>query len=127
MTHTVLDVNGNKTLGVGDDGMIQLVNVAATITLPHEDTHKFVQGDDFTIISNTDDTVTVMGEEGVTIIPLPNASITQKGCSVNIKYQGGNTYLLWGLLCLILMFGAMYLADSPITQTEGDIIFTGGE
>lgn len=127
MTHSIIDVNGNKTLGAGDDGMIQLVNVAATITLPHENTHKFVQGDDFTVISNADGTVTVTGEEGVTVIPLPNASITNKGSSVTIKYQGNNTYLLWGLLCLILMFGAKHLADSPITQTEGDIMFIRGE
>ena len=48
-----IEVNVDKTLGIGDDGMIQLVNAAATITLPHEDDYKFIKEDEFTIISNT--------------------------------------------------------------------------
>ena len=91
-----IDVDGNKTLGIGDDGMIQLVNAAATITLPHEDTYKFVKNDEFTIISNTDSVVNVKGGTGVTVIPLSNAAIVSKGASVKIKYEGNNTYLMWG-------------------------------
>ena len=95
MTNTVM-VDGNKTLGEGDDGTIQCVEVAATITLPHEDTWKFKKEDEFTIISNTDSTVNVVGATGVRVIPLSNASITAKGSAVKVKYESNNTYLMWG-------------------------------
>ena len=98
MTHPI-DVYGNKTLGAGDDGMIQLVHAAAIIGLPHEDDHDFVDGvDKFTIISNTDDNVSIVGEAGVTVMPLSSALLTAKGVSVQIEYQGNNVYLMWGSL-----------------------------
>ena len=91
-------VYGNKTLGEGDDGSIQCVEAAAIIKLPLESTWQFVKEDDFTIVSNTDDVISIIGEEGVTVVPLSNATITSKGSAVNIKYEGNNTYLMWGSL-----------------------------
>ena len=93
MTNTVM-VFKDKTLGEGDDGTVQCVEAAATITLPHEDTWKFRKNDEFEIVSNTDATVKVVGADKVKVIPLSNAAITAKGSSVKIKYEGENVYLM---------------------------------
>jgi len=97
MKNTVM-VNGDKTLGEGDDGTIQCVGASAIITLPHEDTWKFKINDEIQIISNTAANVSVVGETGVMVIPLPSALITSKGSGVTVKYEGNNTYLMWGSL-----------------------------
>ena len=101
-------VEGDKTLGEGDDGSVQCVEAAVTIVLPHEKTWRFAKGDEFTIVSNANGVVKVEGEknievetgvfEDVKVIPLPNASITSKGSAVKVKYEGNNTYLMWGSL-----------------------------
>ena len=103
MTNTV-PVFGDKTLGEGDDGTVQLVNVAADITLPHEDTWKFKPEDEFEIVSNTDSAINIVGEEGVTLTT--SSSITTKGQSKKIKYQGVNTYLIWSIIIVMLVIYA---------------------
>lgn len=118
MTHTI-DVDGDKTLSAGDDGMIQLVNAEATIKLPHEDNHNFVKGDEFTIVANSTSTIKVTGEEGVTLEPLSKNTVIGKGGGVNIKYQGDNTYLMWGIVSLIIVFATMLFAyNNTIIEDE---------
>lgn len=97
MTHSIT-ISGNTTLGVEHSGMRIVVDAAAVITLPHEDTYKFIEGDEFEVISNTTSNVSVVGATGVTVIPLSSALITTKGASVKIEYQGDNVYLMWGAL-----------------------------
>lgn len=112
-----IEVSGNKTLGAGDDGMIQLVNNAATITLPHEDTHKFVKNDEMTIISNTDSAINIIGEEGVTLTT--SASIITKGQSKKVKYLGNNVYLIWSIIIVMIM---TYVSNYTTKHIENDII-----
>ncbi len=118
MTNTVI-VDGNKTLGEGDDGTVQCVEAAATITLPHEDNWKFKKEDEFEIVSNTDSTVNIAGQDGVTLTTSP--SITSKAGSMKVKYQGENTYLIWGVVCLIitLSFGIFTYNDAMKTLKDG--------
>ena len=103
MTNTV-PVFGDKTLGEGDDGTVQRVDSAADITLPHEDTWTFKAGDEFEIVSNTDSAINIVGEEGVTLTT--SSSITTKGQSKKIKYQGVNTYLIWSIIIVMLVIYA---------------------
>ena len=100
MTNTV-QVSGDKTLGEGDDGTVQLINVAADITLPHEDTWIFKVGDEFEIVSNTDSAINIIGEDGVTLTT--SSTITTKGQSKKVKYQGNNTYLIWSIIIVMLV------------------------
>ena len=88
----VIIVSENKTLGRGDDGNIQCVEALVTITLPHENTWKFVSGDNFIITSGTDSTVTIDGESGVTLFPISNITITNKADTIHIIYDGNNKY-----------------------------------
>jgi len=117
MTNTVL-VKGDKTFGEGDDGTVQCVEVKAAIKLPHEDTWKFMKEDEFEIVSNTDSTVTVVGEKGVTLTS--NLSMSAKGNSIKIKYQGDNTYLIWGTICLIIFIGLGVFTYSDTMQIIED-------
>ncbi len=103
MINTV-PVSGNKTLGEGDDGTVQRVDSAADITLPHEDTWTFKAGDEFEIVSNTDSAINIMGEEGVTLTT--SSTITTKGQSKKVKYQGNNTYLIWSIIIVMLVIYA---------------------
>lgn len=117
MTDTII-VNGNKTLGAGDDGNLQCVEAAAIITFPHEDTYKFVKEDEFEITSNTTSTVSLAGESGVTLSSSPTIT---KGAGVKVKYQGNNTYLIWGAICLLIMVAALtYNNIKP--AAEGNVI-----
>ena len=95
MTHSIT-ISEDTTLGEEHSGMRMIIDAPSTITLPHEDTHKYIKGDEFEIISSITGNVRVEGEEGVTVIPMPTALITKKGASVKIEYQGNNTYLMWG-------------------------------
>ena len=98
MTNTVI-VDGNKTLGEGDDGTVQCVEAAAIVTFPHEDTWKFVKEDEVEITSNTTSAVSLAGETGVTLTASPTIT---KGTGVKAKYQVINTYLIWGVICLVI-------------------------
>ena len=97
-------VDGNKTLGAGDDGTVQCIEVAATITLPGETSWKFKKEDEFTVVSNADGDVVIIGQDDVTLVP-EGITLSAKGNSANIKYQGNNTYLVWGSLCVALIAG----------------------
>lgn len=92
MTNTVM-VDGDKTLGEGDDGTVQCVEVEAIITFPHEDTWKFKKDDEFEITSNTTLDVSLAAEMGVTLTASPAIA---KGGGIKAKYQGSNIYLIWG-------------------------------
>lgn len=97
MTHpSPITISEDTTLGEEHSGMRILVDAIVTITLPHEDTYKFIEGDEFEIISNVSGNVKVEGEEGVTVSPLSTALMTVKGSSVRLQYQGNNKYLMWG-------------------------------
>ena len=114
-----ISITGNKTLGEGDDGTIHCVDDEATVTLPHEDTWKFKKEDEFTVVANSTATVKVTGEDGVTIMPLSKATVIGKGGGVNIKYQGDNTYLMWGIVSLIILFATMLFAyNNTIIEDE---------
>ncbi len=127
MTNTV-SITGNKTLGEGDDGTIHCVDDEATVTLPHEDTWKFKKEDEFTVVANSTSTIKVTGEEGVTIMPLSKDTIIGKGGGVNIKYQGDNTYLMWGIVCLIILIGfGIFTYNDTMNIIENGIIFVNGE
>ena len=105
MTNTVT-VEGNKTLGEGDDGTVQCIEAVATITLPHEDTWKFLKDDEFTIVSNAGGDVSIVGANGVTLVP-SNITLSTKGESLNVKYQGSNTYLVWSIIFIALIVGTI--------------------
>lgn len=116
MTNTVL-VTGNKTLGEGDDGTVQCIEAAAVITLPHEDTWKFLKEDEFTIVSNTSSDVSVVGENDVTLMP-NGKTLSAKGESATIKYQGSNTYLVWAVIWVVLVVGTLaYSTKLPSENT----------
>ena len=68
MTHTIT-VSEDTTLGEAHSGMRIVVDATATITLPHEDTYKNVEGDANEIISGIDGSVHIEGGKGVTITP----------------------------------------------------------
>jgi len=106
-------VDGNKTLGEGDDGAVQCVEAEATITFPHEDTWKFKKEDEFEIVTNTASTVKIAGEKGVTLTTSP--TVSAKGGSIRAKYQGGNTYLIWSL-SIALVAGVATLVYNNITE-----------
>ena len=101
MTHSII-ISEDTTLSEEHSGMRILVDAVATITLPHETTYKFIEDDEFEIISYVDGNVKIEGEknieghEDVEVIPMSNALITSKGASVKIQYQGDNVYLMWG-------------------------------
>lgn len=120
MTDTII-VEGNKTLGAGDDGNLQCVEAAAIITLPHEDTHKFVKEDEFEITSNTTERVSLAGETGVTLSSSPTIG---KGSGVKVKYQGDNVYLIWGAICLIIFisYGIFTYSDTMRILEDGIIM-----
>ena len=94
MTH-IVTISEDTTLGEAHAGMTIVVD-AGNVILPHEDTHKNIEGDEWVIIHNSDNNVSVTGESGTTIKPLSNALLTTKGASVKIQYQGSNIYLMWG-------------------------------
>ena len=119
MTNTV-PVSGNKTLGEGDDGTVQRVDVAADITLPHKDTWTFLAGDEFEIVSNTDSAINIIGEEGVTLTT--SSTITTKGQSKRIKYQGNNAYLIWSVIIIIVTFGVFTYKNT--TESLNDNIIS---
>jgi len=125
MTDTIV-VEGNKTLGAGDDGNLQCVEAAATITLPHEDTYQFVKEDEFEITSNTTAVVNLAGETGVTLSSSPTIT---KGTGVKAKYQGSNTYLIWGVICLIIFisFGMFTYSNTMKILEDGVILINYGE
>lgn len=122
MTDTIV-VSGNKTLGAGDDGNLQCVEAAATITFPHEDTHKFVKEDEFQITSNTTSTVSLTGETGVTLSSSPTIT---KGTGVKAKYQGNNTYLIWGVIVAALAICACNYMPKLVEDETIKINFKGG-
>jgi len=117
MTDTII-VNGNKTLGAGDDGNLQCVEAAAIITFPHENTHKFVKEDEFEITSNTTAAVSLAGETGVTLSSSPTIA---KGTGVKVKYQGSNTYLIWVCLIILVGFGMLTYNDTMRIIEDGII------
>ena len=121
MTNTV-PVSGNKTLGEGDDGTVQLINGAADITLPHEDTWIFKTGDEFEIVSNTDSAINIIGEEGVTLTT--SSTITTKGQSKKVKYQGVNTYLIWSIIIVMLV---VYANNYTTKLNDNGIVFISNE
>ena len=121
MTDTIM-VEGNKTLGAGDDGNLQCVEAAATITFPHEDTHKFVKEDEFESTSNTTSAVSLAGEEGVTLSSSP--SIT-KGTGIKAKYQGNNTYLIWVVIAAVVTVCALGYMPSLVKDAAITINYTG--
>ncbi len=104
MKNTVT-VDGNKTLGEGDDGTIQYIGVNGTIKFPNESNWKFKKGDEFIVISDVDGNVSITGEEGVTFIP-KSITLTAKGKNANVKYEGDNKYLIWGVLFITLIVAA---------------------
>ena len=118
MTHTTVTVSEDTTLGEEHSGVRLVVDAVATITLPHEDTYKHMKGDENEIISGTSGNVRIEGEEGVTILPLSSALITKKGAYVKTEYQGNNTYLMWGVVSILIMISAMlYTQDyTPVEQ-----------
>jgi len=116
MTNTVT-VSGNKTLGEGDDGNVQCIEAAATITLPHEDTWKFKKEDEFEIVSNTSSAINIVGEEGVTLTTLQ--SIATKGTGKKVKYQGNNVYLIWSIVIIMIM---IYTYNHTTKLIENNII-----
>jgi len=107
MTNTVI-VKGNKTLGEGDDGTIQCVEVSGTIKLPNESDWKFKKGDEFTVVSDAEGNVSIVGENGVTLVPR-GITLSAKGTAANIKYEGNNTYLIWTCICIALIGGISML------------------
>ena len=120
MKNTVM-VDGDKTLGEGQDGTLQCVCVEATIKFPKESSWKYKKGDEFIVMSNTDGDVTITGEDGVTMIPA-GVTLTTKSQSANVKYEGGNKYLIWGSLCIALITGVAALAYAHITQQDDLLI-----
>ena len=118
-----ITISEDTTLGEAHAGMTLVVD-SGDITLPKEDTHKYMCGDKFEIISDTIGSVTVSGEEGVTVYPLSNATITSKGSSVKVQYQGNNTYLMWGSLCIALLIGMATLSSNykNYTLPTGSVI-----
>lgn len=123
-----MDIDEDKILGKGDDGQVYLVNVSAIITLPNDSTWKFAKDDEFEIISNTNSIVKVIGEPGVTIKPLSNAIITKKGSSIKIKYQGNNTYLMWGLVSLLIFIGfGIFTYNDTMKIIQDGLILINGE
>ena len=126
MTHKIM-VSEDTTLGEEHSGMRIVVDEAATITLPHEDTYKFIEGDENEIISATDGDVHIEGEEGVTIIPMASATLTTRGSFVKTEYQGGNTYLLWGSLCIALIAGALAYNYNNYTLPDESVILISGD
>lgn len=123
MTHTIT-VSEDTTLGEAHSGMRILVDAAATITLPHEDTYKNIEGDENEIISGVNGNVRIEAEDGVTVLPLASALITKKGASVKTEYQGNNTYLMWGSLCIALLIGLATLSSNykNYTLPTGSVI-----
>ena len=104
MTNKII-VSEDTILGEKHSGMRIVVEAPATITLPHEDTYKFIEGDENEIISAADGDVHIEGEEGVTVIPVVSATLTKRGSFVKTQYQGNNTYLIWGSLCVAIIVG----------------------
>lgn len=95
MTHTTIILSTSKTLGEEHSGMTIIVDAAATITLPLDSTYKFIEDDEFIIISNTTSDVNIVGENGVTFLGLFSATLSTKGSSVTIRKHGSNEYIMW--------------------------------
>jgi len=95
MTKLVIVVTGNKTLGSGDDGSLQRVTAAATITIPKDTTYKFVTNDQIDVIRNTTDAVSVVPATGV-ILNSAGTSISKPRGFVSLLKTGDNTWLGWG-------------------------------
>jgi len=113
-----ITVSEDTTLGVEHSGMHIIVDAAATITLPHEDTYKNIAGDKNEIISGVDGNVNIVGENGVTITPMASALLTKKGSYVKTEYQGNNSYFMWGSLCIALAAGITALLYNNNTVSD---------
>ena len=122
MKNTII-VSEDTTLGAEHSGMRIVVDAAATITLPHEDTYKNIAGDENEIISCVTGNVKIKGEEGVTVIPTSAPVMAKKGASIKVLYQGDNKYLIWGSLCLALVVGAVVYNYNVNLTPESAIMF----
>lgn len=97
MTNLVIPVAGNKTLGSGDDGTLQRVNAAATITIPKETTFRFLDDDQIFIESNTTSLVSIAAEPGVTLETLGGAlNLTGDTAFVTLRKISTDLWIAWG-------------------------------
>lgn len=92
MTHII--VPGNKTLGVNDDGILQLVRDTSIITIPNDSTYDFVIDDEIEIFRDTANVVRIVAASGVTI--------RAKGLNIDVsgratfKKIGANDWIGYG-------------------------------
>lgn len=94
MTHVVIEVTGNKTLGVADGDTLQLVKSAATITFPKD---VFALYDSIEVFRDTASTVSAAAATGVTINSV-GLDISVKCGFAKFVLIDTNTWIGWGNL-----------------------------
>lgn len=94
---SVVRVSGNKTLGVGDDGTLQLIDAQSIIKIPNDTEHNFLIYDSIEVFRDTADSVSVRADTGVTLSATGLNISTQCGFATYVKIAD-NKWIGWGNL-----------------------------
>ena len=90
----IVDVNGDKTFGETDGGILQHVTATVTVTIAVDSNYKFLTDDWIDIFNDSTGVVTINGQDGMTISSKGN-KIIQNGYARFTKIAD-NKWIGWG-------------------------------
>lgn len=87
-------IDASKTLGAGDDGVIQIVTADVTLTIPEDATHNFAIGDRIEMYNDSGSVITLAKELGVNVRAVGmNVALCGR---VVFKKIAANDWIGWG-------------------------------